>query len=204
MGSRDRFGPGLQNGTADNPEHLLNRIDSKKYEIKYLVTLPTRENTNEWIAFNIFNFHKQICMLYGTINENCTAEKCPRMTAGKKYEFLWSTRSPRRESVELCATQYIHHLLDWVQEQLDDETVFPTQSKNRFPDDYIDTCKVIVKRLFRVYAHIYHHHMEEVKALEEGAHMNTSLKHFTYFVQEFKLMSDTDLEPLREYIQSFT
>ena len=42
--------------------------------------------------------------------------------------------------------------------------------------------KVILKRLFRVYAHIYYQHFSEVRDLQEEAHLNTSFKHFIYFV----------------------
>lgn len=191
----------IQNGTTDNPDYLLNQIDSSKYDHKYLVQLPINEDANEWIAFNIFNFHKQISMLYGTINKNCTAETCPRMTAGK-YEFWWS--SSEKQPIDLCASKHIHHLLDWIQEQLDDEAMFPTESKNEFPDNYLGTCKLIVKRLFRVYAHIYHHHMNQARALREDGHLNSGLKLFICFVQEFNLMSQEDLEPLSAFIQSFT
>lgn len=201
MNPLNQFTNNGPNGTVDNTDNLLNQIDSSKYDIKYLVQLPINEDVREWIAFNIFNFHKQISMLYGTINETCIPETCPRMTAAK-YEFLWS--SSKKQPFDLSATQYIHHLLDWVQEQLDDETVFPTDSKNQFPEDYLDTCRLIVKRLFRVYAHVYHHHMEQVRMLREDGHLNSSLKHFTYFVQEFNLMSHGDLEPLRGFIQSFS
>lgn len=43
--------------------------------------------------------------------------------------------------------------------------------------------KTILKRLFRVYAHIYHQHFPEVVQLGEEAHLNTSFKHFIFFVQ---------------------
>ena len=124
------------------------------------------------------------------------------MTAGKKYEYLWSI-GPKREPVDCHASEYIHHLLDWVQHQLDDEEIFPSMSADKgFPEDYMGICKTIATRLFRVYAHIYHHHLAEVKMLKEEAHMNTSLKHFIYFIQEFGLVSPGDLDPLKDYIQT--
>lgn len=189
---------------ANNPSYVLDQIVANKYDLKDAVKLPIREDRREWIANNIFDFHKQICMLYGTINEFCTAMSCPKMTAGTKYEYLWSF-GPKRAPVDCCASEYIHHLLDWVQEQLDDEEVFPSTSVDKeFPPDYEDTCRAISKRLFRVYAHIYHHHLHDVRRLQEEAHMNTSLKHYIYFVQEFGLVSEKDLDPLKEYIQNLT
>jgi hypothetical protein len=41
---------------------------------------------------------------------------------------------------------------------------------------------VIFKRLFRVYAHIYHSHFQKIVGLGAEAHLNTCFKHFIYFV----------------------
>ena len=71
----------------------------------------------------------------------------------------------------------------------------------------------IFKRMFRVYAHIYHCHFEQVRLLNLSvalisvvglglllhfylqvvsmgaeAHLNTCFKHFVYFVMEFDLV----------------
>lgn len=184
---------------VDNPNYQLVQIGSNKYNLRDAVKLPTDENENEWIAKNMFDFHKQICMLYGTITD-CN---CQKMTAGKKYEYLWC-QGPKREPVDLCASKYIHHILDWVQEQLDNEDVFPSRSLDKdFPPDFTITCQAIAKRLLRVYAHIYHHHLDMVNKLKEEAHMNTSLKHFIYFIQEFNLVTSYDLDPLKEFIGKF-
>jgi len=51
-----------------------------------------------------------------------------------------------------------------------------------------------------VYAHIYHQHFPEVVQLGEEAHLNTSFKHFIYFVQEFSLIDRRELAPLQELI----
>ena len=52
-----------------------------------------------------------------------------------------------------------------------------------FPKNFSQIAKTILKRLFRVYAHIYHQHFSEVVTLREEAHLNTSFKHFIFFVQ---------------------
>lgn len=52
-----------------------------------------------------------------------------------------------------------------------------------FPKNFLSMAKTILKRLFRVYAHIYHQHFPEVVQLGEEAHLNTSFKHFIFFVQ---------------------
>jgi MOB kinase activator 1 len=56
----------------------------------------------------------------------------------------------------------------------------------------------------RVYAHIYHAHFPRVVSLQEEAHLNTSFKHFIFFVQEFGLVDNKELAPLDELIRTLT
>ena len=73
-----------------------------------------------------------------------------------------------------------------------------------FPKNFLVIAKTILKRLFRVYAHIYHQHFREVVSLGEEAHLNTSFKHFIFFVQEFNLIDKRELQPLAELIEKLT
>ncbi|VDP53166.1 unnamed protein product, partial [Schistosoma mattheei] len=73
-----------------------------------------------------------------------------------------------------------------------------------FPRDFLNVVKVILKRLFRVYAHIYYQHFSEVRDLQEEAHLNTSFKHFIYFVLEFNLVQKRELVPLQHLIDLLT
>ena len=73
-----------------------------------------------------------------------------------------------------------------------------------FPKNFLQIAKTILKRLFRVYAHIYHQHFQHVVDLGEEAHLNTSFKHFIYFVQEFSLVEKRELTPLQELIEKLT
>jgi hypothetical protein len=50
-----------------------------------------------------------------------------------------------------------------------------------FPSNFRDVVKTIFKRLFRVYAHIYHSHFQKIVSLKEEAHLNTCFKHFVLF-----------------------
>lgn len=193
--------PALPNQSKSNDGYcFMSSIDSSKYDLQGAVKLPDREDRNEWIANNLFDFHKQICMLYGTISQYCTREKCPEMTAGL-HKYLWS-HGPERKPVDLFAAQYIHHSLDWIQEQLDNDDVFPSMSVDKdFPENFEMIAKTIARRLFRVLAHVYHNHLPHVRLLKEEAHMNTSLKHFIYFVREFDLVTTEELSPLKDYIE---
>ncbi|XP_060526980.1 MOB kinase activator-like 1 isoform X2 [Cylas formicarius] len=151
--------------------------------LRLAVMLPEGEDLNEWVAVNSVDFFNQINMLYGTITEFCTEDSCPIMSAGPKYEYHWA---------------------DGHTDQLDDETLFPSKIGVPFPKNFQSIAKTILKRLFRVYAHIYHQHFSEVVQLGEEAHLNTSFKHFIFFVQEFSLIERRELAPLQELIDKLT
>ena len=145
------------------------------------------------------DFFNQINLLYGTLTEFCTAESCPIMSAGPKYEYLWkdeTMKKPERKS----APVYIDLLMTWVQHIIDDERVFPQKAGAPFPDTFAATVRAVFKRLFRVYAHVYYSHFREVVALGEEAHLNTSLMHFVLFAREFRLVDKQELAPLQPLI----
>ncbi|KAL3320809.1 MOB kinase activator 1B [Cichlidogyrus casuarinus] len=101
-------------------------------------------------------------MLYGTLTDFCTESKCPSMSAGPKYEYLWADGQSNKKPVKLSAPSYIETLMSWVQKQLENESIFPSKIGIPFPRDFQQVAKQILKRLFRVYAHIYYQHFNEI------------------------------------------
>jgi len=166
------------------------------------VKVPVGENKNEWIAVHVVDFVNGVDMLYSSLNEVCTASKCPTMNAGHEYEYLWRNKKDKnyKKPTAVSAPQYISLLMDWIESYVNDETVFPKDANTPFPKDFLKIVKDIFKRLFRVYAHMFCAHLNDVKKLGEHAHLNTSFKHFMYFVFEFDLISGSELAPLREVI----
>jgi len=170
--------------------------------LRLAVTLPEGEDLNEWLAVNTVDFYNQINMLYGTITEFCTPQECPVMSAGPRYEYHWADGVNIKKAIKVSAPEYVDYLITWVQNQLDDETLFPSKMGVPFPKNFQPIVKNIFKRLFRVYAHIYHSHFPKIVSLGEEAHLNTSFKHFIYFVQEFQLIEKKELAPLQELIDT--
>ena len=190
------------------------RVGTKRFELhKYAqatlgtgnlhdaVMLPEGEDANEWLAVNTVDFFNEINLLYGVIAEFCTEQACPIMCAGPKYEYMWADGKEIKRPMAVSAPRYVDFLMTWVQNQLDDEKLFPTQLGVPFPPDFVERVQNIFKRLFRVYAHIYYCHFERMSALGAEPHLNTCFKHFVYFVYEFNLIPNrTELSPLQELI----
>lgn len=122
--------------------------------LRLAVMLPEGEDLNEWVAvnskiclfcrecfqvkqwrflFSAVDFFNQINMLYGTITEFCTEDSCSIMSAGPKYEYHWADGHTVKKPIKCSAPKYIDYLMTWVQDQLDDETLFPSKiGKNRY------------------------------------------------------------------------
>jgi len=161
-------------------------------DLREAVKLPPHEDKNEWIAVSTVDFFNQINLLYGSIAQFCTKEECPVMCAGQKFEYLWMDGVKVKTPTKVSAPEYVELLLQWVQEQLDDDKQFPASADTQFPRDFLEKIKQIFKRLLRVYAHIYYSHFEEICSLEEEPHLNTCFIHFYFFIREFDLVDKKD------------
>jgi len=164
------------------------------------VALPKGEDLKEWIAVNTVDFFNEINLLYGTISEFCTKEKCPVMSAGASVNYLWRDGVKVKKPTEVSAPEYVDLLMTWAESQLNDETIFPISFGSEYPKNFMPIVKQIYKRFFRVYAHIYHSHFSRIVRVGAEAHLNTCFKHFIFFVKEFKLIDDKETKPLEDLI----
>lgn len=195
------------NTASSPPAHLLRQYADATLgagSLAQAVKLPEGEDLAEWLAVNTVDFYNQVNMLYSTITSFCSPASCPRMTATDEYEYLWQNAASEkfRKPTRVSAPEYIEHLVSWVQAQLDDEAVFPHRLGAPFPKNFVSSVvPQILKRLFRVYAHIYCHHFDQISELGLQPHLNTSLKHFVLFSKEFGVVDSKEFAPLDELIQ---
>ncbi|GAB1605142.1 MOB kinase activator 3B-like isoform X1 [Argonauta hians] len=167
-------------------------------DLKEVVRLPPNEDINDWIAVHVVDFFNRINLLYGTICEHCTEKTCPTMSGGPKYEYHWCDGVNYKKPTALPAPVYISLLMDWVESQINEETIFPVTVGVPFPRNYLQIVKKIMTRLFRVFVHVYIHHFDKLIGIGAEAHGNTCYKHFYYFVTEHNLIDKRELQPLKE------
>lgn len=163
------------------------------------VKLPSGASEEEWLAITTIDFFNELNLLAGALSDICTHETCPVMCAGP-YTFAWCDGDKVKTPTKMSAPRYFEHLLIWVERQLADESFLPVNPGQPFPPHYRKGMRVIYKRLFRIYAHTFHSHFKELIDGEADAHLNHSFKHFIYFVKEFNLIDDSELEPLKDLV----
>ncbi|KAI9222745.1 Mob1/phocein [Blastocladiella britannica] len=166
-----------------------------------MVQLPAQIDRDEWLAANVFDFFQYISLFSGTIAEFCSQKECPVMSGGPGIEYPWIDAQKRSQKVS--APQYIDASTTWIQRVLDDPDVFPTKSGQPFPKEHLATVKQCFRHMFRILAHIYHHHYPHILHLHAEAHLNTLTAHFMCFSKEFDLLDKKETEALRELIGEF-
>ncbi|GJU50864.1 MOB kinase activator-like 1A protein [Tanacetum coccineum] len=50
----------------------------------------------------------------------------------------------------ISAPKYVDHLMEWIETQLDNESIFPQKLGAPFPQNFQDVVKTIFKQLFRI------------------------------------------------------
>ncbi|CAM0873319.1 unnamed protein product [Alopecurus aequalis] len=204
------FRPKKSAPVGDKGMKLKQHIDTtlSSGNLREVVRLPVGEDQDEWLTINTVDFFNQVNMLYGTLMESKeggvrTAARhrlaSVSKNSGNRYEYRWADGVKIKMPIEVSAPKYVEYLMDWIENQLDDKSTFPQKLGAPFPPNFRDVIKTIFKRLFRVYAHIYHSHFQMIIKLEEEAHLNTCFKHFMLFTW---LSDSAKLAPLSDLIDT--
>jgi len=183
---------------AVNPNDTLGVGD-----MRMAVRKPDEELLTDWLTLNTIDIYKEIEQFYGALGEYCTKETCPSMTAGRRFEYLWADGAKYKQPVKFSAPAYVENLMIWVETSLEPYKKKSGKGLSEFNKDknWRKTYKNIYKRLFRVYAHIYHSHFKTIEELGLQKHLNTSFKRFVHFVDEFNLISIVHMEPLADLVR---
>lgn len=166
------------------------------------VKCPPGRDVNDWLSMNIVEYYNQLNIFYSIVEEKCNAERCPHMSAGK-YQYFWQDESKYKKPTDMPAHQYMELLMDWVNAMINDPKIFPDVSYIPYPSNFIKIVQKIFRRMFRVYAHIYFHHKDEMKEISGMGHLNTSFRHFYLFSKEFNLMDPKECQVLQPIIDKF-
>ncbi|KAJ6252485.1 mob kinase activator-like 1 [Anaeramoeba flamelloides] len=165
--------------------------------LKLAVQLPEEEELNQWLSIFVIDFTNKLNMIYASIQSVCTTNSCPVMNAGPKFEYHWSEKKSRKPK-RLSAPDYIEKLLKWVDDQINDENIFPSDPELPYPRGFKNKIvSPIFKRLFRIFGHVYYSHFSTIREMGAEAHLNTLFKHFVYFTHEFNLIDEKELQPMQ-------
>lgn len=65
------------------------------------------------------------------------------MSGGPRFEYLWADGVKYKKPTKLSAPQYINLLMDWVEEQINNEELFPVSPSKNILVNFV--CVVLLK-----------------------------------------------------------
>jgi len=157
---------------------------------------------NGWLSIPWISLIKSIYYMGASNTYALTSRVLSCVLEKNINTFFWADGVKVKTPEKLSAPHYMEKLMTWVQDQMDDTSIFPSGMEHDYPKNFRDVMKNIFRRLFRVYAHIYHSHFAQITSQGEGAHFDNCLKHFVAFVNEFELVDEKEMAPLAEKIMS--
>jgi len=92
--------------------------------------------------------------------------------------YAWDLRNAK---VEVSAVDYILFILDWAEDMVEDEQIFPLSFEDKFvPELERDVIKPMFERILHIYAILFHHNTENRIRCSERFSMEESFDRFIY------------------------
>ena len=145
------------------------------------------------------------------------------LTAASNHSFTWL--NSRYQPVEIPAYEYLTLVQRYISGKIDDGAIFPTDAagvsfadnpafctplpdagqdwvgkRSGFPQNFMETCQTIFRQMFRVYAHLYWSHFDDMFSLNLEKGMNSCFSHFILTATTLNLLKKSDLEPMQPLI----
>ena len=173
------------------------------------VALPPGESCAGWVAVHAIDFYNDVSTLWAVMAEDpYLVSFRPGEGFPSGVEYRWSEGTGRdATAVSVSAPVYIEKVLQWIADQINDETKFPDDDDEAEALRVFQTpqfaalCGQIFRRLFRVYGIIYSSFFGTLEALQMAPHLNTCFKHFMFFCTEFGLLPEREMEPLEVLVK---
>ncbi|KAL0474533.1 Mob1/phocein [Neurospora intermedia] len=191
---------------------------------------PKTVEMGEWIAHQVVDHWRMLITFIKLVHDReedgssiCNSRKCPKMSAGASHSFTWL--NSRLQPVEIPAYEYLSLVQRYISGKIDDSNLFPTDpagvsfadnpafctplpesgpdwigKRSGFPQNFMETCQTIFRQMFRVYAHLYWSHFDDMFCLNLEKSMNSCFSHFILTATTLGLLKKTDLEPMQPLI----
>jgi len=197
----DRENSEAESKSADDAETVERAdIDAK---VLLVGELAVQEMTSEWLATNLFQFFKEVCLLYALASDDAV-DRFPKMGMGfpPKYEYRWAPPLGKRKTrPERCSgPDYVQNVLGFIEDVINDQAHFPMDENRLFPSDFVEIAKKLYTRLFRVFAIMFHHFVETLGEQGFNLYLQQSFRNFMFLCFEYDLIRDREFRALQEIV----
>jgi MOB kinase activator 1 len=164
---------GKSNSFRPTKNHAARALNISEYtkkslglgNIRQAVQLPDGEDKKEWLAANTVDFFNEISLLWGIITETGVPSKAPGEGFPPGFEYSWADGVKIKKPIQSSGPAYVEYVITWIEEMINDETLFPISNDVPFPKQFETVQKKIYSRMFRVFAIIYSNHLMSLESL---------------------------------------
>lgn len=195
------------------PSMILKKKQDLLKHMQYFQALqiPSLNEKNIYLCFfktNFADFYNEILFFYNyKISSCCTDKKCKMMSVGPKKIFIWTSdkdqEEPQNDETSLISTEYyFKQSFKWIFSIINDQDFLFKDAE--YQND-ISKLKLITKRIFRFYAHVYYYHLYEIKSIgEDFTYFYISMRFFISFTLKYDFLDSFEFEPLRMAVYPFS
>lgn len=178
----------------------LDNVKGDHYHIDYkkIMEKPANCSAEDWQIINLVEFLHRMELLYTSCSLFCTTDTCPMFNAGPQYKYFWED-TDSTNTIQVSAPEYFSNLKRYIKRCLQDPNIIPTESWVVMSKEQRDVLKTCYRRLFRILAHLYICHFENISSIKKPnivEIMNTILAHYSHFAIENNLIEYKDVEML--------
>lgn len=172
-------------------------------DLEQMVKKPENIQMEVWHANKFIEIFKEVSMTASFLLSGglCTAQSCPTMKAGSHY-YLWEDEDGQGRQ-QLSAPHYISAVMQNAQAMLGDERLFPKKSGQKFPPVFIEALAPMFRRFFRVYCHIYRHHLNNLETLLIEKRVRYCLAHCAFFCREFDIIPSVEYSTIKPMLDQW-
>eukprot|EP00916_Digyalum_oweni_P014725 GHVL01024118.1.p1 GENE.GHVL01024118.1~~GHVL01024118.1.p1 ORF type:complete len:376 (+),score=45.32 GHVL01024118.1:55-1182(+) len=161
-------------------EHIQKLTKRGTEHVRDIFELPKDVDTLVWEYEHLRQFVIEFNQLILFLQNSCTVDTCPKMTASHEWQFLCATHCRPQDC---AAMDYMIHSLEGSTALLSSMRSFP--KRGRVSKSTVKHLQNSTRRLYRIFAHVYFHHEDKFTDFEKQTHM---CARFSYFAIKFNLM----------------
>jgi len=167
-------------GTLSLQQYLQQKIMKDPSNMPILLTLPEQQDESVWKYEHLRQFTLELGIYLVRLDKVCTAQSCPQMKCTDEWEYFCAAHTPPKQC---SAIDYFNHTLKQTADTLNDTKLF--YSRVAIAQGSVKHFQSIARRLYRLFAHCFFHHLEVFNELEEETHL---CERFTKFITMYKLV----------------
>ena len=135
--------------------------------------VPPKVSKIEWVLCATLEMYSMLVLAFGLLHGRCTDGSCPTMNASEEISYAWADGESVKTPLTVSAQKYVQYLNEWIISKLQNAALFPPHERVS-KKHILPLLKIMAKKLFRIFSHIYFCHWSFIMAIDYTAILTTT------------------------------